>query len=296
MTGRRQAILVLGMHRSGTSAVAGMLADYGASLPADLMAAQPMNPKGFAESESISRLDDELMRSLGSSWFDWRPFAADPAVREMDDDVARAVALERAAFGDQDLVVLKDPRICRLVPFWQEVMRRAEREVLYLHVHRDPSEVAASLDRWAGYGTAYGELLWLRYVLDAEAATRGTTRAFVGYDQVLRSPQTVARRLGQLFSLEWPTAVAEQGSFVEASLRRSHTSVDEPPSPWCEAALRVVEEWSVHGENALQHRQLDALRTALDEATPGFARVVDQGREFDIRLRRQAQEQEDAHP
>ncbi len=295
MSGRR-TILVLGMHRSGTSAVAGMLADHGASLPTDLMPAEPMNPKGFSESASISTLDDELMRSLGSSWFDWRPFAADPAVHDLDEHVRRAVDLVHVVFGDRELVVLKDPRICRLVPFWREVMRRAGRELLYLHVHRHPAEVTASLDRWAGYATAYGELLWLRYVLDAEAATRGCTRAFVGYEQVLESPGAVAQRLDGLFALGWSGAGTDQGSFVDTSLRRSQAAADEPPSPWCEAALEVVEEWSVHGENALQHRRLDALRAALDEATPGFARVVDQGRELDISLRRLAQGQEDAHP
>ena len=68
-----RGILVLGMHRSGTSAVAGMLGDLGCRLPSDLMEASPMNPKGFSESTSISMLDDELMERLGSSWFDWRP-------------------------------------------------------------------------------------------------------------------------------------------------------------------------------------------------------------------------------
>ena len=292
MTSHPRVILVLGMHRSGTSAVAGMLGDHGAVLPTDLMAPSPMNPKGFSESESISTLDDELMMSLGSSWHDWRPFAADPSTPEVEAFTRRAVDLVHEVFGDEDLVVLKDPRICRLVPFWHEVMRRAGREVLHLHVHRHPLEVAASLDRWAGYGTAYGELLWLRYVLDAEAATRGTCRTFVSYDQVLANPAAAARRVGMALELTWPRQDPAGESFVDTQLKRSAARDAEAASPWSMAALRVVEEWAAHGEIASQHGHLDELRAALDAGSQGFGRVVDQGREFDIRVRQLTRQRE----
>ena len=287
-----RVIFVLGMHRSGTSAVAGLLGDLGASLPKDPMPESPMNPKGFSESESISALDDELMNHLGSSWYDWRPFHADPRHPEVEEFVRRAVQLFHEAFGDEDLVVLKDPRISRLVPFWQEAMRRAGREPLYLHVHRPPLDVASSLETWAGYGTAYGELLWLRYVLDAEAATRGECRTFVSYEQVLQSPWTTADRVGERLEVTWPRQDRPTDPFVDSSLKRSVPGDAAAATPWSTAALEVVEEWAAHGENAMQHRQLDELRAALDTGSRGFGRVVDQGREFDIRVRQLTKQRE----
>ncbi|MGH2482289.1 MAG: sulfotransferase family protein, partial [Ktedonobacteraceae bacterium] len=62
------AIIVLGMHRSGTSAVAGMLNALGMYLGSDLMAPAADNPKGFYEHNGITNLHDELLSSLGSSW------------------------------------------------------------------------------------------------------------------------------------------------------------------------------------------------------------------------------------
>ena len=69
----RHAILVLGMHRSGTSALAGMLSLCGASLPATLMPPADYNPKGFFESLSIFRAHQQLLAELGSSWDDQSP-------------------------------------------------------------------------------------------------------------------------------------------------------------------------------------------------------------------------------
>jgi hypothetical protein len=286
-----RGILVLGMHRSGTSAVAGMLGDLGCRLPSDLMEASPMNPKGFSESTSISKLDDELMERLGSSWFDWRPLQIEEGSEPYQEFLPRAVDATTRAFGDADLAVLKDPRISRLVPFWEAVLGRTGRDVSYVHVHRDPREVVASLNTWAGYDPAYGELLWLRYVLDSEAATRHRPRAFVSYANVLADWAAEAERLADTLHLTWPHP-AHQGddgpAFVDGSLHRSLPTPLESVSPWTREAAAVFENWAAHGEDHDQHPVLDELRARLDEGSPGFARVVDQGRAADIRARRLA--------
>ena len=286
-----RCILVLGMHRSGTSAVAGMLGDLGCRLPSDLMEASPMNPKGFSESTSISMLDDELMERLGSSWFDWRPLRIEKGSEPFEEFLPRAVDATTRAFADADLAVLKDPRISRLVPFWEEVLGRTGRDVSYVHVHRDPREVVASLDTWAGYDPAYGELLWLRYVLDAEAATRHRPRAFVSYANVLTDWAAEAGRLADTLHLTWPHPPHQEDgrpAFVDGSLHRSVPASLESVSPWTREAAAVFETWAAHGEDHDQHPVLDQLRARLDEGSCGFAGVVDQGRAADIRARRLA--------
>lgn len=292
MTNPLRGILVLGMHRSGTSAVAGMLGDLGCRLPSDLMEATPMNPKGFSESTSISMLDDELMGRLGSSWFDWRPLRIEPESEAYQEFLPRAVDATAQAFADEDFAVLKDPRISRLVPFWEAVLERTGREVFFVHVHRDPREVVASLDTWAGYDPAYGELLWLRYVLDAEAATRHRPRAFVSYANVLTDWSAEATRLADRLDLTWPHPAHLDGdsadAFVDNSLQRSLPAAPESVSPWTREAMAVFESWAAHGEDVDQRPVLDHLRARLDEASTGFAGVVDQGRAADIRARRLA--------
>src|SRR3546814_16295805 len=70
----RQALIVLGMHRSGTSALAGVLAKLGAQTPKTLMTLQRDNPRGFFESAALAKLHDQLLRSAGSCWHDWSTF------------------------------------------------------------------------------------------------------------------------------------------------------------------------------------------------------------------------------
>ena len=52
----RQAVLILGMHRSGTSAIAGVSHLLGAAAPATMMEPAADNPTGFWESETIAGL------------------------------------------------------------------------------------------------------------------------------------------------------------------------------------------------------------------------------------------------
>jgi len=70
----KQAILIIGPHRSGTSAVAGAIqrltrANYGSLL----MQAQHDNVKGFFENEHIVQLNNDLLDFLHRSWKDPRP-------------------------------------------------------------------------------------------------------------------------------------------------------------------------------------------------------------------------------
>src|SRR5436305_8801658 len=69
----RAAILVLGMHRSGTSALTWLLGQLGAALPNDAIAATGDNARGYWESQALVKADDQLLRVARSSWFDPRP-------------------------------------------------------------------------------------------------------------------------------------------------------------------------------------------------------------------------------
>ena len=99
----RRAILVLGMHRSGTSALTRIIGHLGASLPFDPMPETADNPCGYWESRSIARFNNRLLESAGTRWNDDAPLPdawfADPA-RAADED--EAATLLAAAFGDND--------------------------------------------------------------------------------------------------------------------------------------------------------------------------------------------------
>src|SRR5215469_9555194 len=73
----RRAVFVLGMHRSGTSAVTRVLNLLGVELGTGLMAASPDNERGYWEHLGIVQEHDQLLEALGSSWDDVRALPPD---------------------------------------------------------------------------------------------------------------------------------------------------------------------------------------------------------------------------
>ena len=98
---RKTAILVAGMHRSGTSGVSRILNLLGCALPKTLSSAGPDNPSGFWESMAIKELNERVLASAGSTWDDWEPFDArwyeSPVAAEFRDRARTTLADE---FGD----------------------------------------------------------------------------------------------------------------------------------------------------------------------------------------------------
>ena len=127
----RHALLVLGMHRSGTSALTRVLGLMGAALPHDPMPPTADNPQGYWESQRIARLNNRLLESAGT---DWSNDAAIPPEWFADPcragDREEAIALLANEFAAAPSIVLKDPRICRLIPFWKTVLDAAGFDVV----------------------------------------------------------------------------------------------------------------------------------------------------------------------
>lgn len=191
----RSAVLIVGMHRSGTSAVAGSLARLGVALGQQLLAAGEDNRKGYFEHEEAVRLDDALLDALDRRWDDPRPLPDDwlatEAAQAAGDAIARLLADE---FAGMPLLGFKDPRFCRLLPLWKAALRRAGIEPCVLLVVRHPFEVAASLRRRNGFAPALSQALWLGHMLAAERDSRDCRRAVVAYDDLLGQPEAVLQR------------------------------------------------------------------------------------------------------
>ena len=146
--GAKDAVLVLGMHRSGTSAVAGTLVKLGATPPKSLMVPNSANPRGHWESLALMALNDEILKSAGSSWDDWRTFSASWYTSQIAEDFSqRAVDELNKEFGNAKLVVIKDPRMCRMVPFWSKVFNDSRYTMRFIIPVRSPLEVSRSLDQ-----------------------------------------------------------------------------------------------------------------------------------------------------
>lgn len=229
---RPRALLVLGMHRSGTSALTRVTNLLGVALGDDLMPAHETNEKGFWEHASIVGLNDQLLAALGSGWDDARALPEDGWERaELAPIRDHIVERLRADFGAVGLWGLKDPRLCRLLPIWQSLLAELGVEPAYVLIVRNPYEVAASLARRDRMPEDKALLLWLRHVLEAERHTRGQARAFISYDALLGDWRGQVESLGARLGLDWPVpfeqAAAQIGEFLSPELRHHNAGADQ---------------------------------------------------------------------
>lgn len=301
----RLALIVLGMHRSGTSALAGVLAKMGADLPQDLMPANEFNPDGYFESLRAYELNDALLGSAGSSWDDWHAVNADWYGSPRKQEYAlRAQGMLEQEFGASGFFVLKDPRICRLVPFWSEVMAEAGIEPRFVCTHRNPVEVAASLTRRNGWSESRGLLLWLRHVLDAETDSRGHRRAFVSYDGLLSDWRGTIGRIGLDLALRWPiqpeTAAPGIEDFLSDSRRTFRAAEMDGPtqgtvSGWIGEVQSIMDRWVQDGEAQSDHRRLDDIRVALRETDATLSLLMQETQHESEQARRLQSKLEQAH-
>lgn len=230
---RRQMILVLGMHRSGTSAVTGTLAHLGAELGGHAVPAAADNPKGFFEHADIFALHQELLQGLKSDWDDTTALPADwITTPEAYKAAARIREILRRDFAESRLAVIKDPRLCRFVPLWRAPLADEGFLLKIVLVVREGTEVVASLVKRDALRPEEAAGVWLRHELEAEAATRGDPRVVVPYAAVLHDWRGEARRISSALGLEWPRSLNDAGTdidrFLDAGLRHHHHGLDKP--------------------------------------------------------------------
>jgi hypothetical protein len=172
------------MHRSGTSALSGILQLLGFDLGTDLMGPNEFNPSGYWENQQVVRLNERVLSHLGTSWSDvfMLPYRLDRTnLCEIFEAEAKAVL--QKTFSGKRPWVLKDPRLSMLIDFWLPYLR--ERDVSFIHVVRHPVEVANSLARRDGFPRERSLLIWFLQNLNAEFFTRGLNRCFINYEDYI---------------------------------------------------------------------------------------------------------------
>jgi hypothetical protein len=271
----RRLVLVVGVGRSGTSLLSGMLGQLGFHIPQPEVNADETNPHGFGEPRWVVDFHTKLLRQQRVTVNDARPAAFDKLARAGEEG---AVSAELSGWlGEQlaiaDALVVKDPRTVWFLPLWRRCAERHDLPLSYVTMLRHPAEIVMSARRSYGPGlTLAGRTsAWLNVILETERATRGEPRAFIRYEDLLADWAPEIRRTGELIGS--PRLAAVDGdpridAFVDPSLHRSRVTWDELDVP---ARVRELAEpvWErlqrlalPGGDGAEAHRELDAAHAA----------------------------------
>jgi len=228
-----KAVCVLGMHRSGTSAVTGVLNLLGVYLGEDLYSPHAgVNEKGYWEHSDIVDLHDVILLALGSSWDDIIPLAGqwwnDPIVKPFR---AKLLYYVNRDFSKMPVWGLKDPRLSRLLPLWFSIFREVAVEPVFIITVRNPMEVAKSLEKRDRFTLEKSIFLWVMHTLSAELDTRNYKRIFVTYDQLLVDPEETLTRIENTLHFSWPNpikqVIASINEFLSPQLRH-HSELEIP--------------------------------------------------------------------
>jgi hypothetical protein len=239
------------------------------------MPADGSNPEGYWESSPICHFHERLLRAAGSRWDSFTSLGTGAfQLRELRDECRRLLDAE---FGESARFVLKDPRMCRLLPFWQGVLADGNITPVAILVLRSPGEVARSLAVRDRLEPTLSLLLWLRHVLDAELHTRHVRRTVIRYQDVLSDWRSVAAHVSNETGVLWPSRTTSEEADIDRFVRptlRHHQDVFDIPGD----VPSVVQEWlkrvaavmdrlvEPNSDRAGAFADLDAVRLEFDRA------------------------------
>jgi hypothetical protein len=219
-------VFVLGMHRSGTSAVTRVVNLLGVPIGRvdRLMPVRPDNPAGFWEHLALMDVNDAVLERLGGSWD--APPQPDATVASRADfaDLRGKARDEFDATYEGDRWVFKDPRVSLLLPFWRAVLDDPNHHVAMI-VLRNPLDIAASLARRDQFAVPYSLALWEHYTRAALRDAAGLPVLVVDYDELVddgaRGTDALHDFLGAHDQLEGDADRGAIGAFLAAGLRHS---------------------------------------------------------------------------
>jgi hypothetical protein len=275
----QRLILVVGVGRSGTSLLTGILGQLGCHIPTPEVVADDTNPRGFGEPRWVVDFHTGLLRKRRVTVNDARPVAFERMAE--GPHVEPAYAELRPWLRDQltqaDTVVVKDPRTVWFLPLWTRCAHELGVPTSFVTMLRHPAEILASATK--SYGTWQSEnsraAAWLNVMLETEHATRGAHRAFVRYEDLLSDWAPQISRMGALIGVPALAAVDRASfpavdEFVDPTLHRNRVHWED-----LDVAARVrdmaEDVWQQFQPLAVGTEEPADVKPRLDAAREAYA-------------------------
>jgi hypothetical protein len=225
---RKKLFVVLGMHRSGTSLITKLLECFGICLGEKLIPAADDNQKGFFEDYEIVNLNEKILEHLKNDHLDIEVLHESDLLKIPVSFRDEAVSIINNRLEKYDLYGLKDPRICKLLPFWNEVFKALDIEVNYIISIRNPKSVVDSLVYRNKISREKGYWSWITHTINAISCSHANPRILIDYDSVISSPKKQIHRIASVFNLKIENESVEifTKDFIDSKLRHSKYTIN----------------------------------------------------------------------
>ncbi len=231
---KKNVLVILGMARSGTSAIARGVKALGVDLGEKLTpSSERWNPKGFFEdTDIVYKINRGVLYALDHPWMSVDLVdELNKKTGSLNDLKESAVALLKQRMANSQYWGFKDPRTAKLLPFWQEVFKTLNVQDSYIIALRNPLASALSYQSLSGCDLEEALLLWLMHLVPAINDTQGKNRVVVSYEMMLQDPQLQLSRIKLGLDLPDLTDSAEidayANEFLDKKLRHFEANLEE---------------------------------------------------------------------
>ena len=265
---KKRIIAVIGVQRSGTSAITRGLQVLGADLGNFYgpNAVGPDNEKGYFEDFEISHLDVSMLNSIGYTW-------DNPILPVFDDNTRQVLSafyhiganILQRRLESTDLFGFKDPLIARLLPVWKDIFKDEGADVSYIIACRNPLSTAKSMQKRDGFDIVKGCYIWLGYITASLIHSAGYNRIVVDYDELMKDPEKqlgrTAERLNLKFDAGSPEFIEYKESFLSESLRHTSFGISDLAAN-AEVPPKIAELYILLKRIATDEISLDSVEAA----------------------------------
>ncbi|PWE21738.1 hypothetical protein DF188_05865 [Aliarcobacter skirrowii] len=236
---KQTCILVLGMHRSGTSALTGTLGLLDIYLGKELLKAGDDNQKGYFENMSLYKTNEKILQSIDSSWDDM--FYREEFLETITEINALKEAI-KDEFGSSKLFAIKDPRLAYLFPLYERALNELDIDIKIIIPYRNPIEVANSLKKRNDMPPEKAMLLWAYSFLLSEKFSRKYDRVFTSFNELIDEPKNVVSDIAEKLSLNLIDKYNEKEisikEFLEPNLKHHNISLADTKKN----SIKIVKE------------------------------------------------------
>ncbi len=269
-------VVVLGMHRSGTSVITKALECVGVKLGNNLMeAAIGDNDLGFFEDLDIVNFNDELLAECNKKWYSTetiQTYDVENLIRR--GFLIRAVEMMRGKLMNKKCFGYKDPRSAKLLPFWSKVYEAAKFDTYFILALRNPLNIVRSLAERDGIECGHAYYLWADYITSSLTFLKNKKFIAIDYDHILDNPREVISQISKFLHMQINLGASDiyEQQIIKKSLRHwsfidSDLALDNGVPHLVHDIYSITKNLGSHSHSAdlIDLKVLEGLRSEIEQ-------------------------------